>query len=465
MLMADSFQMRRLDDKLSEKYSMIELVQKAADCLAEEIQQPALIFCGKGNNGADGYALACRLHDELIPVWVVPCELFNQSEANLYYYQQCEKEGLILDFETLKQKRFDFEVIVDAVFGFGCHHQPNGIYQEIIHWINQCPKKTIAVDVASGLDCDSGYPFDNCVQADQTITFFALKQGFHNPASHAFLGEVIVKRLDVDLDERLYLSEMVDTISLRKRAYESHKGTFGKAVLICGSKHYQGAALLSSKACVAAGCGITTLCSVDEVLNIMPIYCPEVTLLHHSELSTSKAYQAALVGCGIDEDEKLLQQALDLGIPLVIDATALKLIAAHPDLLNQKQASVILTPHLKEFERLCPAGKHLISDAEQYARLHDCILVVKGPLTIITDGKKTYRNTTGNPTMATGGSGDVLAGIITSLLAQGYDPLESAKIGVFLHGKCADRLALDCYTSLPSKIIEELPFVMKEMVK
>lgn len=463
MLIASRAQMKKIDEILLEKYTIEELVDKAAECVLEEIldKDHICVVCGRGNNGADGYALALKLLKMKKHVSVISCKHDHLSQACNYYYQLCLEKGLLVEEKDEAFKKCD--LLIDAMFGFGCHSNPLGIEGEMIQKMNDSSIPIVSIDVPSGMDCDSGKCFKNCIHATKTITFFAYKLGFFHPDAMKHTGEVVIKRLKVeDFSNQICLCESLDQISFQKKSYDGHKYTYGRSFLICGSEQYQGAALLSTKASVYTGCGLTCLCSDPRVLQAASLAVPEAIHASFEQVAKMSGYQAALIGCGLDGGEELLRYVLHhTQMPLVIDASALNVLASHLDWLDG-QRSIIITPHLGEFKRLCPELDDPTMSAIEFAKKYHIIVVLKGPHTLITDGHQSYRCMSGNGAMATGGSGDVLSGIIVSLLAQGYDPLQSACKGVYLHGAIGDQLAQKMHTVLPSKIIEEIPFMMKK---
>ena len=461
MLVATRKQMQRIDEIYLKTYSIEELVDKASDCLLDEVVQYSsiCIVCGSGNNGADGYSLALKLNNLNKKVVVIASNTIKMSQACRYYYEKCK--DLIVDVNTINI--LDYDVVVDGLFGFGCHSNPQGFYEKLIKWINTS-NNIISIDVPSGLDCDSGEVYSNCVYANKTITFFAYKIGFYHPSALKVIGEVIIKQLDVsDISNEISLPESVETITFKKRSYDGHKGKYGKSFLICGSDSYQGAALLSTKACVNSGCGITCLYSNDNVLNSASIYVPEA--IHAKNLENIHHYSSILIGCGCENNEELLEKILkETTQPLVIDATSLTDLSKNLHLLENQHRPIILTPHLGEFRRLCPDFEDPIISAIEFANKYHVILMLKGPHTLITNGTISYRNTTGNGAMAIGGCGDVLAGMIVSYLAQGYEPMQAVVNAVYLHGLIGDEIAKEEYSVLPSKIIEYIPKMMKKKV-
>lgn len=459
-------QMKKIDACFLEKMSIIELVDKASEALLEEVKEYDSFFicAGCGNNGADAYALAAKLHELQKKVLIYGVK-GKRSEACAYYYKKCQDALLIEeDLDVFKRKASSLSVGVDGLFGFGLHSNPTGIYADLIQFLNACDQKILAIDLPSGLNCDSGIPYENCVKADITLTFFAMKLGFLNPASYAYTQEIKVLSLDGCIPEEESLCESVNSISFEKKSYDGHKGKYGKAVLFCGSDMYQGAALLSTKACVYSGCGITALSSTPRVEDLASLYVPEAIHFSRHELWKTANYDALLIGCGLAEDEQLLSYILqETSLPLVLDASALNMLAKNLSLLENQQRPILLTPHAGEFQRLCPDAKDLNEAAVEFARKYHVILILKGPHTLITDGNRHYRNMSGNGAMATGGSGDVLSGILVSFLAQHMDPMKAAISAVYLHGMIGDQLAQSQHTVLPSQLIERIPQAMKEL--
>lgn len=239
----------------------------------------------------------------------------------------------------------------------------------------------------------------------------------------------------------------IDNISklLKIRNPNSHKGDFGHALLIAGSQQKMGASIIAAKACLRSGAGLLTVCIPKEERNALFSTIPEAMLHFREESIDFSKYNCLAIGPGLAQDEeanKLLQSVLSaVKYPIIVDADALNIIASNKDLLLQIPINSILTPHPKEFDRLF--GNHSsteerIETAIQKAKEYNCIIVLKGHETVITDGKNSFKNTTGNSGLAKGGSGDALTGIILAFLAQGYEPINASKLAVFLHGLSAD---------------------------
>ena len=365
------------------------------------------------------------------------------------------------------------------MFGNGLNSSPRGLYQMVIEQINQLyDQEIIAVDIPTGLNCDNGKPYQSVVCATQTITLTALKNGFLNPDSTSFTGQVIVEELDVeDVSEEVGLYQLADQKMmcslLKERRFDGHKGDYGRTLLITGCHEYKGASLLSAKSCVYSGSGVVTVMSEQAVIDALTVYCPEVTTQLRPAVMRKEdflKYQAILIGCGLGQSIDSYRHVIDVFSmshqPLVVDADALTILSSNLDLLKNQERDIILTPHMGEFRRLCEFDEHsdMLFVARNFALKHHVILVLKGPYTIVTDGQESYRIFAGNKAMASGGMGDTLAGIITSLLGQGYGGLQAAMLGVYIHGRAGDCLANDAYTIIPSKLIDVIPQTMLQMI-
>lgn len=481
--------MQRYDQCLLDiGYSIEELVDKAAECLLKHFDnyQSICLVCGPGNNGADGLALAIKLFELNKNICVYTFDNNHISRANQFYLDFCYNNGIkviVVDdnqIEYINDNMRNYEVIVDAIFGFGQNAAPRGIYQSVIEEINQLyDKEIIAIDIPTGLDCNTGNPYQSVICATKTITLTTMKNGFINPDSLSFTGEVILEMLDVeDIYDEVGLYQLVDNsfVSplIKQRAFAGYKGTYGKVGMITGSLEYKGASLLSAKSAVYTGSGITTVISIREVIDSLTLYCPEATASIRPPILTEKdfeGYSSLLIGCGLGLGIDAYRYVIDilrLSIqPLVVDADALTILASNLDLLKNQDRDIVLTPHMGEFKRLCELSLEddILYVASEFAKENHVTLVLKGPYTIVTDGNESYRIKAGNEAMAIGGMGDVLAGIITSLLGQGYSAIMAAIIGVYIHGYTGDQIANECYTVIPSKLIERIPISMKEIMK
>lgn len=473
---------------LNAGYSIEELVDKASDCLMKHVDDYDCfaILCGPGNNGADGLSLAIKLYKINKKVHIFIFEDENVSKANRYYLEQCY--GLNMNITHIKGTNLDevinlmstYKTIVDAIFGFGLKSCPRGLYQSIIEEVNCLyDKEIIAIDVPTGLNCNTGYAYQSVICATLTITLSALKNGFLNPDSISFTGKVILEKLETeDMSEKARLFQLVNheyaKNLLKDRLFDGHKGHYGRIGMITGCSQYKGASFLSTKAAVYTGSGVVTTISCQEVIEPLTIFCPEATTMLRPPIfqqNDFRIFNALLLGSGLGLDIEAYRYVEDVltmsNQPLVIDGDALTIISKHMDLLKKQDRSIILTPHMGEFHHLCDFEDEddILFIAREFAKAHHVTLVLKGPYTIVTDGEQSYRVLAGNSAMSSGGMGDVLAGIITSLLGQGYSALSASLLGVYIHGRAGDKIGKEAYTVIPSQVIEKIPQVMKELKK
>ena len=453
----------------NEPIDSVDLMERAASkvydwivkrCKTKEVV--IKIFCGIGNNGGDGLALARMLYfTGIIPqVYVVrfsdkmsrDCEInFNRlkEETETTMYDIFSED----DFPLIK----DNEIIIDAIFGSGLNRNIDGFAAELIKHLNNNNAIRIAIDIPSGLFAYGGQP--QIFKADYTLSFQFPKLAFMFPENDAFVGRWEV--LDIGLHKdyidnvetlNFYTTEDMVMPILRKRTKFSHKGTYGHALLVAGSSGKTGAALLAAEACLRTGVGLLTAHLPKDALLPMQIYLPEAmtsidkSQTHCTEIDDIIPYTAIGVGPGIGKNaetttllKKIIQEATQ---PLVLDADALNIISENKTWISFLPNNTILTPHPKEFERLFGKTNNSYERLELQRKMsvtHNIIIVLKGAHTAITFPNGTcFFNSTGNPGMATAGSGDVLTGMILSLLAQRYSPEEAALLGVYLHGKAGD---------------------------
>ena len=458
----------------NEPIDSVDLMERAASkvyewfvkrCKSKEVS--VKIFCGIGNNGGDGLALARMLYaTNIMPqVFIVRYsdKMSRDCEIN---FTRLEEETEVPMYDIFSEddfpQIFDNDIVIDAIFGSGLNRPIEGFTAELINYLNKTNAIRIAIDIPSGLFANQ-QPTANSQQpiakVDYTLTFQFPKLAFMFPEYDPYVGKWEV--LDINLHKdfidnvetlNFYTTEDVVKPILRKRSKFSHKGTYGHALLVAGSSGKTGAALLAAEACMRTGVGLLTAHLPKDALLPMQVYLPEAMTdidksdTHCTEIDDILPYTAIGVGPGIGKNEetvtllkKLLQEATQ---PLVLDADALNIIAENPTWLSFLPDNTILTPHPKEFDRLFGKTYNSYERLELQRKMsvvHNIIIVQKGAHTAITFPNGTcFFNSTGNPGMATAGSGDVLTGMILSLLAQRYSPAEAALLGVFLHGKAGD---------------------------
>lgn len=459
-------QIRKWDEFtiLNEPVSSLDLMERAAAKCTAWIElkfknKVFKIFCGKGNNGGDGLAIARQLSEKnaACDVYILESGSLGTDDfrANLNRLHSCPVQIHYIQKADFFPAIDKSDVVIDGLFGSGLNRPPEGLTAALVQHINASKATVISIDLPSGLFCDKATNTETVIQADYTLTFQILKLCFLFPENEHFFGDVHV--LDIGLHPQ-YLST-VDSIcqlsdmQLIKGIYKprkkfSHKGTFGHALIVAGEKGKMGAGILCTRACLRAGAGLVTSMIPEKQFAILQTAVPEAMAMAHAKmekLDWSK-YTTIGIGPGIGtqkEGATLLHSVLShFDKPIVIDADGLNLLSVNQELLSDLPPGSILSPHPKEFERLFgKTASH--PEKMQLARAHAqkffIYIIIKGHNSMLAcpDGK-VYFNTTGNPGMATGGSGDVLTGILTSLLAQGYSSKEACLMGMFIHGLAAD---------------------------
>ncbi|MFA6923734.1 MAG: NAD(P)H-hydrate dehydratase [Bacteroidales bacterium] len=451
------------------------------------------IFCGCGNNGGDGLAVARLLSAKKYNVEVFIIKHSDKFSDDFKINEQRLKKIKTVKITAISSKEqiknFKCEqkcVIIDAIFGSGLSKPVEGLAADVIYIMNKTEAVKIAIDVPSGLFCEDNSKniFNNIFKADYTLTFELPKLSFMFPENAEYIGDFVVLPIGLNSDfinkaeTQNFILTFGDVIpNLKKRKKFAHKGNFGHALLLSGSYGKIGAAVLASKACLRTGVGLLTAHIPKCGYNILQTAIPETMLdidenenIISSFIDISK-YSAVGIGPGIGT-EKETQSALKLIIqnaswPLVFDADAINIIAENKTWLSFLPLNCIFTPHPREFERLCGKPKNEVERQQiqrDFTYKHQAYLVLKGAHTSITcpDGN-IYYNSTGNPGMATAGSGDVLTGMILSLVAQGYSSKEACIIGVYLHGLAGDIAAEETgYESLiAGDIIENIGMAFK----
>ena len=388
------------------------------------------IFCGSGNNGGDGLVVARRLTQVGMP---------NQ----VYMLRDLQSTD---DFPAIDKD----DIIVDALFGSGLNRPVEGLAAELIRYLNVQQAIRVSIDIASGLFADTPSPEAAVFRPDYTLTFQMPKLAFLMPENDPFVGrlEVLDIRLhpqfllEVETNNFLVDREMMKAI-IHHRPKFSHKGTYGHALLVAGSEGKTGAAILGAKSCLRTGVGLLSVKLPKSAWTPLQSSLPEAMIQVDDKLD---AFNAIGVGPGLgkDDDAQRLVRSLiqDAKVPLVMDADALNILGENKTWLSFLPAKTILTPHPKEFERLFGKTSTSFERLEllrEMAVKHGIIIVLKGAYTATAMPNGTvFFNSTGNPGMATAGSGDVLTGMILSLLAQRYSPEEAAVLGVYLHGLAGD---------------------------
>lgn len=466
-------QIRRADQDTikTEPIASVDLMERAANACVNWITQryatdtSFAVFCGPGNNGGDGLAIARLLHTRNYSVTVYDLTGTSQNtddfRVNLERWLALAPAAYHCQADKDRSPSFAAgTVIIDAIFGTGLSRPITGKIAACIQAINAAELTVLSIDMPSGLLTD-GYtdPASAIIKASVTLSFQFPKLAFFFSSNAAYLGDWQV--LDIGLSKKFMDTEPTQQYfltasyikSLRKsRPRFSHKGTFGHALLIAGAYGKMGAALLATEACLRSGVGLLTVHVPGAGYPILQSTHPEAmaSIDQDEQLLTNMLvegrFTATGVGPGIGTDpvtrQALLQLLQNATGPLVLDADALNLISSVEDGPSQIPENSILTPHPKEFERLAGRTEHDFARYEtqkKFSERYKVYVVLKGAFTCITTPQgESYFNTTGNPGMAKGGSGDVLTGVLTSLLAQGYSPKETCLQGVYLHGLAGD---------------------------
>jgi NAD(P)H-hydrate epimerase len=458
--------------------SALQLMEDAANAFTDEFLsmvndidiEEIVVCCGHGNNGGDGLAIARLLTAKEFKVKVVLCDngKFKRSplfEKNLGRLLSMNEKTLSIVNEiedyTLNVL-MGRVVLLDAIFGIGLNKPVSGHYAKVIDLINNSGLPIISVDMPSGLFADEPTPINTpIVMAFSTFTMQFMKPALMLPENYRYCGNV--KALAIGMSTPTHfdtskLDELPSILDLHNMLQQpskfDHKGINGHGLLVAGSAAMPGSAFLATKAALRSGIGKITVHLPKKIAPLMPVAIPEAivqndknkTVFTHIDIANLKNISAIAIGCGLGSAPKSitgfhnLLAAVDM--PVVLDADALNILAQNKMWLNSLPENSILTPHVKEFERLtCKAHNDFdrISLLRAFAEKYKVIVILKGANTAIaTPNRKIYFSITGNPGMATAGSGDVLTGILLALLAKGYIPLHAALLGTFLHGLAGD---------------------------
>lgn len=480
-----------------------ELMRRSAVALKSGVERlvchgaRVLILAGKGNNGGDGYALATML---LGSYKVTVCDLFSagqKSEAGRRFREEFSRlGGEIRPGIPSGEELFSADLIVDAVFGTGALGEPPSELIPLIRDVNSSPAKRLAVDIPLGVNAEDGSVSENAVRADLTVTLSFAKTGLLSYPAREYVGELISDPLSLDSSDLLrhfptknhYIDFSYALANLPMRDKNTNKGSFGKALLVTGSEEFEGAGRLSLEAALRGGCGIVIHASPEPLRNRLISDYPEAIYKPYERLDgdtvsricdLSASTSATLIGSGSGNSPALFALVRSLiltkGGPLVLDADAINSISKYgsPELLLQAERRLILTPHPLELSRLIgKSADHIqanrISVSRSFASEYGCILLLKGAATVITDGDAVLINSTGSSALSKGGSGDVLAGLLVSLLAMGTESLSATALAAYLHGAAGDSLAKRYSdfgvtpSDLPKEIAGELALLTKK---
>jgi len=455
----------------SEPISSVDLMERAADKLYdwvyENIRHSAeiIVFAGPGNNGGDALALARMMSvgGFSVKTFIVNAGTSFSSDftVNLHRLEETGKAPVVISDAGSVPETGKNCVIIDGIFGSGLSRQPSGIAADVIRKINSSGAMVISIDIPSGLSCDGTMPdnIDLVIRASVTLSLQFPKLPFLFDDSSCFAGEwhilgigLVPDAIEKENTPYLYTAAVDIASLIKRRGRFDHKGLFGHALIIAGSYGKAGAAILAGKAALRTGAGLVTCHTPAEC--VTPVQCsvaevmvsPDEGKEHITTCPDTSIYDAVGIGPGIGTDpdtrRALATLLASFRKPIVIDADALNILSLEPEMMSLIPENSVLTPHPGEFARLTgkkECGIDRMKTQIEFARRHKCIVLLKGAFTSVAmpDGRVRF-NSTGNPGMATAGSGDVLTGIITSLIAQGYSPENAAVTGAFIHGLAGD---------------------------
>ena len=509
MRIATASQMRELDRMTIQERGVpsTDLMERAAAALARAALElaggapsRAVCFCGPGNNGGDGVACARLLREAGLEV---RCVLVGRREKLTPDTRAMEArlaaaggrlEPFAPDDADFASWCLEADVMVDAIFGIGLNSDVRGDALTAIHMMNTCDIPVVSADIPSGVETDTGRVLGAAVRADRTVTFTLPKAGHFVGKGGLCTGRLTVADIGipaelVDGEDYPVRTVEAEDVSLPVRPRDAHKGDFGRVYILAGSVGYTGAPVLAAQAAVRSGAGLVT---VGVPAPVWPVAAAKLDEAMPHPLPAGKEGQlsldageaafARLSACGVcligpglgrgNSVSAVVRHLLpEIRIPVVLDADGINALEGHIDVLDgRKGLHTVLTPHDGEFARLGGdlSGGDRLGAARAFAMEHGCCLVLKGHCTITAfpDGSA-YLNTTGNPGMAKGGSGDVLAGLILSLLGQGLPARQAVPMAVWLHGAAGDLCAGEIgeYGMTPSDLIAALPRVIRQYVK
>lgn len=487
--------------------SYLQLMENAGSYCARIIRKTfentnkrnALVVCGKGKNGGDGFVIARKLYENGYKVNVLMAMGLPTDEESSEMLSRIRAMGInIAYYNNTTDKYFeDAQIIVDCIFGVGFKGEPDANISSLISRINDSSATVVSIDVPSGLEGDSGKASQNAVSADMTIAVLVLKPVHVLKPSMEKCGKVVVAPLGIPEKCFEQVTTTLFTVSadelksfFKKRDTDSHKGTLGTVLVIGGSYEMPNAVYFASQGAVNSGAGLVKVAFPSVAYSAIAPKTYEQILIPLESNKKGRISQNAvkrletelkkcscvLLGCGMgnDEDTKAVTEFVikNSEVPVILDADGINCLKNNIDIIDSAKADVILTPHPKEMSRIAGVTVEEIQEnrgavVKSFTKAHKSVLVLKGASTLVGSTKydDIYVNSTGNPGMATGGSGDVLGGIIASFIAQGTDAFTSAVAGVNIHGMAGDKVT-EKYSMMgntPSLMLAELPAILKKL--
>ncbi len=480
-----------------EPIASIDLMERAAKTFISwfinhfpDKKRTIAVYCGTGNNGGDGLAIArmLKVHEyQQVNVKIASFSSKSSDDFNTNLHRLIPSGISIKEIKPREELPDEnSNIIIDALLGTGLNKPLTGDYERLVNYLNSLHKTVVAVDVPTGFFCEGEIDSDAPVlKADLVITFQQPKINFLLPESAPYIH--CWEAVNIGINEGFIRSldspyQLVEEKDIRQRLKPRHrfsnKGTYGHALIVAGQPETMGAALLCSSACAYTGAGLTTACVPQSGLTALNSHQPEVMAIVRKEKEQVEIewekFTAIAVGPGLGKEKDTLTLFTHLlkgyDKPIVIDADALNLLAVHHGLWKYVPADSIITPHVKEFDRLFGEHKNWwqrLQTAVEMAKEHKIYIVLKNDYTIsVTPDGKLFFNSTSNAAMASGGMGDVLTGILAALLAQKYSSEDACIIGNYIHGKAGDELALPnrMHVVLPGRLILQLPVTMAKLM-
>ncbi len=485
MVAISTNEMKRLEEKAINEYGIpsIVLMENAAMGFVTALKneygclksKKILVVCGKGNNAGDGFAIARLLHFDGCEVLVLPIFDIESLTPDAKTNANALKN---MGVPFIKDINTEYDIIIDAIFGTGFHSEVTSPVREIIEKINESKSFVASVDVPSGVELCDGAKNKFCVNSDLCVTFgYAKFHQFTGINKNSFKKLVVVP---ISIPEPESFSKIIteDTFNLiPKRSDDSHKGTFGKVMAIVGSSGMAGAAILSGSAVLKSGAGMLTIATTNEIIPIIAHEFPSamtypLPMDYDEFLEKAKGMDAVLIGCGLGTDDTTKKFVTEFikkcELPMVIDADGLNILSENIDIIKGKNA--ILTPHIVEFSRLSGIAPSEIKEnpvkiSNDFCEHYGVTVILKDSVTLISHkGENIAVCHAPNSGMATAGSGDVLAGVMTSLIAQGLSIFDAANLGVYIHS-AAGKLAKENFGEAGMTSSDILSFVPKAFME
>ncbi|GAA0733910.1 NAD(P)H-hydrate dehydratase [Clostridium oceanicum] len=448
-----------------------------------------VVVCGSGNNGGDGLGVARHLYtlNKNVKVFLIGSskKLSNDCKVNYEILKNMKvnitKVENIEDVTNLRDAINKSDMVIDSIFGTGITRDVAGVYDSVISIINENSKYTLSIDVPSGLNGDTGEVQGNCIKANKTVSFQLYKEGFLNYGTDKFTGKIVVtsigipeKVIDKFYEKKFIIEEKNIKENLIKRKKYGHKGTYGKVLIVSGSKGFSGAPYICTEAAVKSGSGLVNLVCHKDIYEVVASKLVEAMVFTYEDSiveSLIEKSNSIAIGPGMGNNsytkgflEKIIKKS---NCPLIIDADGINALKDNLDILKKAKSDIILTPHFGEFSRITgysieDISKNRLKLAKEFANKYGVILLLKGYNTIITDGESLIINSTGSSAMASGGMGDCLTGMITSFIGQGYSSMKAAYLAAYIHGYTGDKLAKSMFSVSASDVLKEIPISIKE---